>query len=238
MLVKCWCTHTKMHTFRPPPWQTAQYQGLCPPRWQYPSWSRKTGFVCVFYFHSAVVFVCVYMLVSQLSFQQILLRVHSVKSAQSHSSSVRVSAEDEWRREREGKKVEGVVCVCKGLSFLPEFLAVGAWHCWAKITPLWRGGGVGESTNTVSRERAEQGCPGPSHLLQFWWTTAGWFWITTSHRYHLRLVVTQTSPPIGLMVSVSAWQQGDVKHSESFSHSAWFVLHPISVLFIPVTKMF
>lgn len=142
------------------------------------------------------------------------------------------------KRERGEEGGGGGVCVCKGLSFLPEFLAVGAWHCWAKITPLWRGGGVGESTNTVSRERAEQGCPGPSHLLQFWWTTAGWFWITTSHRYHLRLVVTQTSPPIGLMVSVSAWQQGDVKHSESFSHSAWFVLHPISVLFIPVTKMF
>lgn len=37
------------------------------------------------------------------------------------------------------------------------------------------------------------------------------------------VTVSDSSPPIGPMVSVSAWQQGDVKPSESFSHSAWTV---------------
>lgn len=91
-----------------------------------------------------------------------------VKSAGSHSSCVRVSAEDERQREVcVGKRERASVCVFarERSNLYPRPQQWGVTVTGENNPLVWGGeGGVTESVNTVRRERADrvtQGCPAP-----------------------------------------------------------------------------
>lgn len=209
------------HTLKAPPWQIAQYQDPCLPQLQYPSWWRKTRFVCVFCFHYRVqmyLSVCPLVCASCLSLQQILLHVHLVKSAWSHSTSVRVSAEDEcqrvcrkvWERRSWGKSVcvRGSTC-SHSLSRVP-------WH-GSKNNPLgW--GREGVSVEALMYWGGK-GCPAPPTSYSSDWQHNR---VTLNHQESLSPLHTHQHPWVCCCeCSAYMWaQRGGVSESlEAFSFS-------------------